>query len=112
GGGGSGHARQTVRHHPARQTRGGCVGLSRLGAVVAGSFFWPASDVGTAGAGGFAGAQPRAVARRWSVTRYRPVTRYLVDTNVISATAPTTGVRRAELIAWMDSHSPDLFLSA
>jgi predicted nucleic acid-binding protein len=40
------------------------------------------------------------------------VTRYLVDTNVISAMAPTTAVRRAELIAWMDSHSPDLFLSA
>jgi predicted nucleic acid-binding protein len=39
------------------------------------------------------------------------VTRYLVDTNVISATAPTA-VRRAELMEWMDSHSPDLFLSA
>ena len=39
------------------------------------------------------------------------MTRSLVDTNVISATAPTA-VRRAELIAWMDSHSPDLFLSA
>jgi len=40
------------------------------------------------------------------------VTRYLVDTNVISAAAPTAGVRRSELIEWMDSHSPDLFLSA
>jgi predicted nucleic acid-binding protein len=40
------------------------------------------------------------------------VTRYLVDTNVISVTAPATGVLRTELIAWMDSHSPDLFLSA
>jgi toxin FitB len=40
------------------------------------------------------------------------VTRYLVDTNVISVTAPTAGVRRAELIAWMDSRSADLFLSA
>jgi toxin FitB len=40
------------------------------------------------------------------------VTRYLVDTNVISAAAPTAAVRRSELIAWMDSHSPDLFLSA
>ena len=39
------------------------------------------------------------------------MTSYLVDTNVISATAPTA-VRRAELIEWMDSHSPDLFLSA
>ena len=39
------------------------------------------------------------------------MTGYLVDTNVISATAPTA-VRRAELIEWMDSHSPDLFLSA
>jgi toxin FitB len=40
------------------------------------------------------------------------VTRYLVDTNVLSATAPTTAVRRPELIEWMDSHSPDLLLSA
>jgi len=40
------------------------------------------------------------------------VTRYLVDTNVISASAPTTTVRRPELLAWMDLHSPDLFLSA
>jgi predicted nucleic acid-binding protein len=37
------------------------------------------------------------------------VTRYLVDTNVISATAP---VRRPELIEWMDSHSRELFLLA
>jgi toxin FitB len=40
------------------------------------------------------------------------VTRYLVDTNVISATAPTAAVRRAELTEWMDSHSTSLFLSA
>jgi toxin FitB len=40
------------------------------------------------------------------------VTRYLVDTNVISGTAPTKAVRRPELVAWMGSHSPDLFLSA
>ena len=40
------------------------------------------------------------------------MTRYLIDTNVISAAAPTTAVKRPELIAWMDSHSPDLFLSA
>ncbi len=40
------------------------------------------------------------------------MTRYLVDTNVLSATAPTMAVRRPELIEWMDSHSPDLFLSA
>jgi predicted nucleic acid-binding protein len=40
------------------------------------------------------------------------VTRYLVDTNVISATSPTTVVRRPELIEWMDLHSSDLFLSA
>lgn len=36
---------------------------------------------------------------------------YLVDTNVISATAPTNA-KRAELAAWMDSHSSALFLSA
>ena len=40
------------------------------------------------------------------------MTRYLVDTNIISVTAPTTTVTRSELVAWMDSHSPDLFLSA
>ena len=40
------------------------------------------------------------------------MTRYLVDTNVVSATAPTAGVRRSELMAWIDSHSPGLFLSA
>ncbi len=40
------------------------------------------------------------------------MTRYLVDTNVISAIAPNTRVRRAELMEWMDSHSSELFLSA
>jgi predicted nucleic acid-binding protein len=40
------------------------------------------------------------------------VTRYLVDTNVISAAAPTAAVTRAEIIEWMDTHSRDLFLSA
>ena len=40
------------------------------------------------------------------------MTRYLIDTNVISATAPTAPVRRQDLVAWMDSHSSDLFLSA
>lgn len=40
------------------------------------------------------------------------MTRYLVDTDVISATAPTSAAQRSELIAWMDKHSPDLFLSA
>jgi toxin FitB len=40
------------------------------------------------------------------------VTRYLVDTNVISAVAPTTVVKRADVIEWMDSHSSNLFLSA
>ncbi len=40
------------------------------------------------------------------------MTRYLVDTNVISAAAPTASVKRSELIAWMASRSRDLFLSA
>jgi predicted nucleic acid-binding protein len=40
------------------------------------------------------------------------MTRYLVDTNVISSGAPTMVVRRPELAAWMESHSPALFLSA
>ena len=39
------------------------------------------------------------------------MTRYLVDTDVISATAPTSR-QRSELVAWMDRHSLDLFLSA
>ncbi|HEY7244216.1 MAG TPA: type II toxin-antitoxin system VapC family toxin [Xanthobacteraceae bacterium] len=40
------------------------------------------------------------------------MTRYLVDTNVISATAPTAAVTRPEIIQWMHAHSDDLFLSA
>ena len=40
------------------------------------------------------------------------MTRYLVDTNVVSAAAPTSVQRRSELVAWMDRHSDDLFLSA
>jgi predicted nucleic acid-binding protein len=40
------------------------------------------------------------------------VTRYLVDTDVISATAPSKRVQRPELAAWMDAHSSELFLSA
>jgi len=40
------------------------------------------------------------------------VTRYLVDTNVVSATAPTLAVKRADLVDWMEKHSAALFLSA
>jgi toxin FitB len=40
------------------------------------------------------------------------VTRYLVDTDVVSVTAPTALVSRPEITEWMDLHSPDLFLSA
>jgi toxin FitB len=40
------------------------------------------------------------------------VTRYLIDTNVISATAPATAATRSELTKWMDLHSADLFMSA
>jgi toxin FitB len=40
------------------------------------------------------------------------VTRYLVDTNVISAAAPSAAATRPEIIEWMDAHSDDLFLSA
>jgi toxin FitB len=36
---------------------------------------------------------------------------YLVDTNVISADAPTKAVSVAELITWMDEHSSELYLS-
>ena len=37
---------------------------------------------------------------------------YLVDTNVISAGAPSRGERWAELASWMDRNSDHLFLSA
>lgn len=40
------------------------------------------------------------------------MTRYLVDTNVISAAAPTAAVKRRQLVEWMDAHSSALFLSA
>src|SRR6185369_17448919 len=40
------------------------------------------------------------------------VTRYLVETNVISATAHSAAVKRAELVEWMDAQSAALFLSA
>ena len=40
------------------------------------------------------------------------MSRYLVDTDIVSATAPTKAVSRAEFSHWMDSHSADLFLSA
>ncbi|MCJ2096775.1 type II toxin-antitoxin system VapC family toxin [Methylobacterium sp. J-072] len=36
---------------------------------------------------------------------------YLVDTNVLSAGAPTKAVPAADLIAWMDRNSAGLFLS-
>ncbi|MGB6288311.1 MAG: PIN domain-containing protein, partial [Xanthobacteraceae bacterium] len=37
---------------------------------------------------------------------------YLVDTNVISASAPSKAVSTAELLKWMDDHSARLYLSA
>jgi toxin FitB len=40
------------------------------------------------------------------------MSRYLVDTDVVSVTAPTKAVTRAALTQWMDSHSTVLFLSA
>ena len=36
---------------------------------------------------------------------------YLVDTNVISASAPAKAVSPAELLKWMDEHSTRLYLS-
>ncbi len=36
---------------------------------------------------------------------------YLVDTNVISAGAPSKAVSAAELLKWMDDHSTRLYLS-
>ena len=40
------------------------------------------------------------------------MTRYLVDTNVISISAPAVGVRRVAILQWMESNSHNLFLSA
>ena len=40
------------------------------------------------------------------------MTRYLVDTNVISISAPAAAVRRAAILQWMESNSQNLFLSA
>ena len=37
---------------------------------------------------------------------------YLVDTNIVSATAPAKTTRAADLVAWMDEHSAELYLSA
>jgi predicted nucleic acid-binding protein len=37
---------------------------------------------------------------------------YLVDTNILSATAPAKATRAADLVTWMDEHSADLYLSA
>jgi predicted nucleic acid-binding protein len=37
---------------------------------------------------------------------------YLVDTNVISASAPSKMVATADLATWMDEHSANLYLSA
>ena len=36
---------------------------------------------------------------------------YLVDTNVISAGAPSNAVRAAALLKWMDEHSTALYMS-
>ncbi len=37
---------------------------------------------------------------------------YLVDTNVISAGAPSRSAAAADVVRWMDEHSADLYLSA
>ncbi len=37
---------------------------------------------------------------------------YLVDTNVISASAPSKVAAAADLVKWMDEHSADLYVSA
>jgi predicted nucleic acid-binding protein len=37
---------------------------------------------------------------------------YLVDTNVISTSAPRKGVTAADLVSWMDQHSGSLYISA
>ncbi len=37
---------------------------------------------------------------------------YLVDTNIVSAAAPAKSASHADLVAWMDDHSADLYVSA
>src|SRR5690349_20154388 len=103
---GSGHPRQTVRDHQAWQAGSRRPWLRELGAAGERAVLWPASHVGSARARRFARTQPLTDAR------CRIVTRYLIDTNVISAVAPTAAVGRPDLIRWMDSHSTELFLSA
>lgn len=36
---------------------------------------------------------------------------YLVDTNVISASSPASGLRNPTVVAWLEQQSPHLFLS-
>jgi toxin FitB len=36
---------------------------------------------------------------------------YLVDTNIVSAAAPSKSANHANLVAWMDAHSAELYLS-
>ena len=95
-GGGGIRPHKAVRYHPARQTRGGDfvpADWQRLSRVP--SFGRLLMSVPLE-----PGDLPE---RNRGPMRRRAVTRYLVDTNVLSATAPTTAVRRPELIEWMDS---------
>jgi toxin FitB len=37
---------------------------------------------------------------------------YLVDTNIVSAAAPSKNAQEKDLVAWMDDHSAELYVSA
>ena len=77
-----------------------------MAAAVASALFRPPANGGAARAG------RSAAARHHAVTSNRVlVVLYLVDTNVISAAALSRSASPA-LIAWMDEHSTQLYMSA
>src|SRR5258708_15358314 len=77
-----------------------------MGAAVAGPLLRPPADVCTTLAGRPAAARYHAAASNRALGAV-----YLIDTNVISAGAPSRAAPPA-LIAWMDHHSAQLFISA
>src|ERR1700730_11226400 len=79
-----------------------------MGAIGKRPLLRPALDVGAGLAGRL--AAPESYANPPRKALIVPV--YLVDTNVISAGAPSKALATTDLVKWMDAHSSDLFLSA
>jgi predicted nucleic acid-binding protein len=76
-----------------------------MGTLGSGAIVWTFADVCTCLSGRFAETQSRADPEREALM-------YLVDTNVISAAAPSRPVATSDLVVWMDDHSASLYLSA